>query len=57
VVFGFRSDAGDRLERIEEAIQQMFRDDAHSVDLAMSALLGDVDPHTVGASSAPPTTG
>jgi phosphate transport system protein len=49
VVFGFRSDAGDRLERIEEAIQQMFRDDAHSVDLAMSALLGDVDPHTVGA--------
>jgi phosphate transport system protein len=49
VVFGFRSDAGDRLERIEESIQQMFRDDAHSVDLAMSALLGDVDPHTVGA--------
>ena len=39
MVFGFRSDAGDRLERIEEAIQQRFRDDAHSVDLAMSAVV------------------
>ncbi|MEX0835199.1 MAG: PhoU domain-containing protein [Nitriliruptor sp.] len=48
-MFGFRSDAGERLERIEEAIQQMLRDDAHSIELAMSALLGGVDSHSVGA--------
>ncbi|MEX1177954.1 MAG: PhoU domain-containing protein [Nitriliruptor sp.] len=48
MVFGFRSDAGERLDRIEESIQQMLRDDAHSIELAMSALLGKADPHTVG---------
>lgn len=48
MVFGFRSDAGERLERIEDTIEQMFRDDAHSVELAMSALLGEVAPRTVG---------
>ncbi|MTV25470.1 PhoU domain-containing protein [Nitriliruptoraceae bacterium ZYF776] len=47
--FGFSRDAsGDRIDRIEATLQRMFADDRHAFDLAMSALVGGADPHTVG---------
>jgi phosphate transport system protein len=48
--FGFlRNPGGDRLERIEATLQQMFTDDRHAFDLAMSALLGGAAPKSVGS--------
>lgn len=50
MVFSFRRDGdAERLDRIEETLQQMIRDDLHSFDLAMSALLGQRSPHEIGA--------
>jgi phosphate transport system protein len=41
------SGADDRLDHIEATIQQMLTDDREAFDLAMSALLGDVDANAV----------
>jgi phosphate uptake regulator len=50
MVFSFRRDGdAERLDRIEETLQQMIRDDLHAFELAMSALLGERSPHEVGA--------
>jgi phosphate transport system protein len=51
VVFKFfkGDEDGDRLDRIEATLQQMLADDAHGLDLAMSALFDGVSPHEVGA--------
>jgi phosphate transport system protein len=50
MVFSFRRDGDtERLDRIESVLQQMILDDLHSYDLAVSALLGNVSPHEVGA--------
>ncbi|TVP58576.1 MAG: hypothetical protein EA351_03450 [Gemmatimonadales bacterium] len=43
----FRSGGHERLERIEDKLLQMLADDRKVFDMAMSALLGDVDPHEV----------
>lgn len=45
----FRSGGHERLERIEEKLLRMLADDRKAFDLAMSALLGDVDPHEVNS--------
>jgi Na+/phosphate symporter len=37
-----RGDGGERLERVEAKVREMFSRDRHEFDLAMSALLGDV---------------
>jgi phosphate transport system protein len=48
--FGFLRDGdGDRLDRIEATLQQMFADDRHAVELATSALFEGAAPHGVGA--------
>jgi phosphate transport system protein len=44
-----RGEDEGRLDRIEATLQQMLVDDAHAFDLAMSTLVGGVDPHDVGA--------
>jgi phosphate uptake regulator len=50
VVFSFRRDGdAERLDRIEDTLQQMIVDDLHAFDLAMSALLGQRSPHEIGA--------
>jgi len=50
MVFNFRRDGdADRLDRIEVTLQKMIADDLHAFDLAMSALLGQVSPHEIGA--------
>ena len=50
MAFKFRRDGdADRLDRIEVTLQRMITDDLHSLDLAMSALLGQTSPHEVGA--------
>ena len=41
------SGSDDRLDNIEATIQQMLADDREAFDLAMSALLGDVEPKAV----------
>jgi phosphate uptake regulator len=48
MAFGLSRDGGDRLERIEATLQRMFTDDRHAFDLAMSALVDDAAPRTVG---------
>jgi len=50
MVFSFLrrgSGSDDRLDHIEATIQQMLADDREAFDLAMSALLGDVEPKAV----------
>jgi phosphate transport system protein len=49
MAFGFlrSKDEDDRLENIEEIVQRMLADDKHVFDLAMSTLVGGVDPGTV----------
>jgi phosphate uptake regulator len=42
-----RGQDSKRLDNIEDKIQAMLRHDRHEFDLAMSALLGDVDPASV----------
>lgn len=43
-IFEFlRGGAGGRIDRIEAKVSQMFEHDRHEVELAMAALLGDVD--------------
>ena len=50
MVFSFRRDGDvERLDRIEDTLQQMIVDDLHAFDLAMSALLGQRSPHEIGA--------
>ena len=41
------SGSDDRLDRIEATIQQMLADDRETFDMAMSALMGDVEPKAV----------
>jgi phosphate uptake regulator len=43
----FRSQDGERLERIEEKIQAMLAHDRHEVDLALSGLLGEAEPSSL----------
>lgn len=47
--FGFlrSNDASERLENVEALVQRMLADDRHVFDLAMSTLVGGVDPGTV----------
>jgi phosphate transport system protein len=47
--FGFlrSKDADERLENVEALVQRMLADDRHVFDLAMSTLVGGVDPGTV----------
>jgi phosphate uptake regulator len=49
MAFGFlrSKDEDDRLENIEVIVQRMLADDKHVFDLAMSTLVGGVDPGTV----------
>jgi phosphate transport system protein len=50
MVFNFRRDGdAERLDRIEDVLQEMITDDLHAFDLAMSALLGQTSPHEIGA--------
>jgi phosphate transport system protein len=50
MVFSFRRDGDtERLDRIEDMLQQMIVDDLHAFRLAMSALLGQSSPHEIGA--------
>lgn len=50
MVFSFRRDGdAERLDRIEDTLQQMIVDDLHAFELAMSALLGQRSPHEIGA--------
>jgi phosphate transport system protein len=50
MAFRFRREGdAERLDRIEDTLQQMIADDLHSFELAMSALLGERSPHEVGA--------
>lgn len=50
MVFRFlRGADGERLDRIESIVQEMFERDRREFDLAMSALLGDVDVASVSS--------
>ena len=42
-----RDEGGDRLEAVETKVLEMLRLDRHEFDLAMSALMGDVEPRGV----------
>lgn len=42
-----RSKERERLDRIEDKMQQMLRHDRHEFELAMSALIGEVEPRSV----------
>src|SRR5690625_3782393 len=48
MVFGLQRDQTDRLDRIEETLQQMFTDSRHAFDLAMAALVDGATPRSVG---------
>ncbi|HUP18683.1 MAG TPA: PhoU domain-containing protein [Gemmatimonadota bacterium] len=44
-----RSKERERLDRVEDKMQQMLQHDRHEFELAMSALLGEVEPRSVNA--------